>query len=407
MNIDSITNLHTCTSCQMCAAVCPKNAITISLDDYGFYRPNVNYDKCIDCSICTKYCYKFDKDIASFDIHEIKQSKLYAAYVKDMDILSHTTSGGVADVLSHYLYYAGYKCIGVIYDSENDIAKSIVANDEYDLKSFRGSKYIQSYTLNALKDLINGCKNEKYAIFGTPCHIYAIHKYLERYNIRDNHILIDLYCHGCPSMNLWKKYLSGLRSNNCLNEETSYSVNFRSKSHGWGRFAIEFSNNNKSKFVSGKTNDKFFNLFFSDMLLNKACHDCKLRDTLRYTDFRLGDFWGKEYIFNHNGVSAVSIVTKNAEKVFKQIENKLVFEEKSYESFLNWQSIGKDIHPDPRTRHILLNMLKTNDTTIKECQMEYMKSLSAVSVVKKSAKNVLQHLPNSIISFIKYIYYKV
>ena len=40
-------------------------------------------------------------------------------------------------------------------------------------------------------------------------------------------------------------------------------------------------------------------------------------------------------------------------------------------------------------------------------QIEYMKSLSAVGVVKKSAKNVLQHLPNSIISFIKYIYYKV
>ena len=35
------------------------------------------------------------------------------------------------------------------------------------------------------------------------------------------------------------------------------------------------------------------------------------------------------------------------------------------------------------TRHILLDMLKTNDTTIKECQMEYMKSLSTVGVVKK------------------------
>ena len=94
-------------------------------------------------------------------------------------------------------------------------------------------------------------------------------------------------------------------------------------------------------------------------------------------------------------------------RIFKQIENKLEFEEKSYESFLNWQSIGKGIHPDPRTRHILLNMLKTNDTTITECQIEYMKSLSVVGVVKKIAKNVLQHLPNSIISFIKYIYYKV
>ena len=69
--------------------------------------------------------------------------------------------------------------------------------------------------------------------------------------------------------------------------------------------------------------------------------------------------------------------------------------------------MANDININPEMINNLVNMLKTNDTTIKECQMEYMKSLSAVGVVKKSAKNVLQHLPNSIISFIKYIYYKV
>ena len=35
---------------------------------------------------------------------------------------------------------------------------------------------------------------------------------------------------------------------------------------------------------------------------------------------------------------------------------------------------------------MLLDMLKTNDTTIKECQMEYMKSLSTVGVVKKTQR---------------------
>lgn len=63
MNIHNVAEaVHNCTSCQMCGAVCPKNAITIELDDEGFYRPKVN-ENCIDCGLCVKVCYKFDKDI--------------------------------------------------------------------------------------------------------------------------------------------------------------------------------------------------------------------------------------------------------------------------------------------------------------------------------------------------------
>lgn len=406
MNIDSNTNLRPCTSCQMCAAVCPKNAISISLDNYGFYRPIVNYYKCIDCGICTKYCYKYDKDIRDFDIDEIKKTRLFAAKAKDNAILAQTTSGGVADILAHYLYYSGYKCVGVVYDSDKDIAKSIVANDEHDLKLFRGSKYIQSYTLNALKELIKGCKDEKYAFFGTPCHIYAIHKYLVTKNTLNNHILIDMYCHGCPTMNLWKKYISGLRHKRIINGN-SHSVNFRSKIRGWGRYTIELINNNENKYISKKIDDEFFSLFFSDTLLNEACQNCKLRDTLRYTDIRLGDFWGKEYIFNHKGISAVSIVSRNAEKIFKNIEDKLFFEEKEYENFLHWQSMNKIILPNTNTRAQLLKLLSTKDMSITECRKTYLKSLGTLGRIKIIAKNILLYLPNNLLSIIKYLSYKI
>ena len=39
MNVNDKSALRECTSCQMCAAVCAKNAIEIRLNKDGFYRP--------------------------------------------------------------------------------------------------------------------------------------------------------------------------------------------------------------------------------------------------------------------------------------------------------------------------------------------------------------------------------
>lgn len=49
MNINDKSALRKCTSCQMCAAVCAKNAIEIRLNEDGFYRPYLDEDKCVDC----------------------------------------------------------------------------------------------------------------------------------------------------------------------------------------------------------------------------------------------------------------------------------------------------------------------------------------------------------------------
>lgn len=405
MNIEALSAVRECTSCQVCAAICPKDAISIFLDVDGFYRPCVDNVKCIDCGLCVSVCYKFDESIDAYCDDDLNKTTLYGASAKESNILTHTTSGGIADILARELISEGYKCIGVVYDSVSDIAKDVVATSYKDIESFRGSKYIQSYTFPAFRELVRSVGLDKYAVFGTPCHIYALDRFLRKRNVRDSFFLIDLYCHGCPSINIWKKYIKSIKKSTCYSEIED--VNFRSKKRGWGNFCVAAMVNNNVVFTSSNRNNAFYDLFFSDQLLNSACNDCLLRSTLAYTDIRLGDFWGKRYILNSEGVSAVSVVTERARLLFSKIQERIVCKEEQYHDFLPWQSWGKNHHPDSEIREILLSQLRDPDVSLSKSVDAYNKSLPIKQRIIRFGKRLIQLLPNSLEKRIRWFYYSL
>lgn len=179
MNITDQSAIRDCTSCQMCAVVCSKDAITIRLNEDGFYRPYLNAGKCVDCGLCVKVCYKFDPDVKMTSTEEGNRIAVKSAQYKRNELLEKVTSGGVADALVKELVKQGYICIGVTYNDNNHRSEHIVARTENETDAFRGSKYIQSYSFEAFKNLVKNIRTEKFAIFGLPCHIYAEHKFLK------------------------------------------------------------------------------------------------------------------------------------------------------------------------------------------------------------------------------------
>lgn len=406
MNIQDTSAVRACTSCQMCAAVCPKNAISIELDKEGFYRPSIYQNLCVDCGLCTKMCYKFDENIASFGKEKLETTKLYGASAKQAEIIEQTTSGGIADLLAHELIQEGYKCIGVVYDSTNDCAKDFIASTEEETIGFRGSKYIQSYTLDAFKTVVKTCRTEKYAVFGTPCHIYALDRFLRQHHARNNFILIDLYCHGCPSMNIWKKYVNGIKGT--IGEKKIDNANFRSKVKGWGNFyVVVVVVEGRPVYYSDYKNNEFFDLFFSDQVLNEACNDCLLRGTLAYTDIRLGDFWGKQYVLNNRGVSAVSLVTDKAKVLFEKIADKIDFREEQYDDFLPWQSWGKQHKPNRKLRKTLLKQLSNNNLSLRESISTIHGQQGLKQRLIRHAKNLVHLMPLSWEKRIRWVFYKL
>ncbi|WP_297637053.1 Coenzyme F420 hydrogenase/dehydrogenase, beta subunit C-terminal domain [uncultured Clostridium sp.] len=385
-----------CTGCSVCECVCPTDAIKIRLTKHGFYEPEIENEKCISCGICKKSCYKFDENIKK---SELEKYKAFSAKNIDKKELETSTSGGVSIELMRECLNRGYNVVGVAYDNENEIAITKIAKTKEEIEEFKGSKYFQSYTVNAFKKIIE--EKGKYAIFGTPCQIYGIKKAIEKKHDKDI-IFIDLFCHGCPSFNVWKKYLE--YSKKQFKTDKFDTIEFRSKVHGWHEFSFKFKKNEKI-FRSKKINDSFYELFFDMNSHNEACYECNMRSSFYYTDIRLGDFWGYQYDEDREGVSAVIITSEIGKDLFGSIKNKFEIKEHTINEAILAQSYGKKHEFIPKKRKNTLELISSNKK-IEDIIKIYKKQYSMKKKIRKNMKNATKILPQKIYFKIRKIMHK-
>jgi len=405
MNISDTSSFRNCTSCGVCATVCARNAISIVLNKDGFYRPVVNVDSCNDCGLCTSVCYKFDGDLKMTTDEGLLQKPLFSAWALDDDVVKSTTSGGIGDLLARQLMNDGYRVVGVVYNEEKTRAEHRIAETEEELNPFRGSKYIQSYTFDAFKEVVANCRNDKYAVFGTPCQIYALNKLSTKRKVRDHFFFVDLYCHGCPSIYSWIKYQSYIKKR--INVDKFDSISFRSKAKGWGSlYIVEAKSKGEIVYIGNKANDKFYELFFSEQILNTACYDCQLRSTLEYTDIRMGDFWGHKFLDNQRGVSAISLASEKGREVFGKLHS-ITFTQCSYDEFLPYQSWNLTYKVDEEKRKAVLKSLSEDSEGIDTAITLLRHHQGLKTKAKRYIKTVLALFPLGLTNGIKRIVYKI
>lgn len=389
-----------CTGCSMCGAVCPKNAITMQLTVEGFYEPAIENYLCVDCGMCKKACYKFDEKV---EIDNKKHYICYSAINKNSYELKTATSGGVSNELMKVCIKQGYKVVGVAYDYEKERAVTRIATKIDELEQFKGSKYFQSHTIDAFKEIVADKTDQRYAVFGTPCQIYAMSKFTDFKRNRDRFILVDLFCHGCPSMNLWRKYLE--HSKNKYDVSRFDKIEFRSKVHGWHEFGFKFSVN-EAEFKNPKINDEFYELFFDMNTHNKACYECKMRSSLEFTDIRMGDFWGPQYDTNMKGVSAVVVCTERGKKLFEEVKEYFNINLHNFEETIKAQSYKKEHSYSKETRNNILKQLGTEEK-LEVIIEQYRAKYPLNKKVKKLTKNTFKLLPKSIYFNIKKILHSI
>lgn len=317
MENNNVLKFQNCYGCGVCAKACGKKIIDINLDEKGFYRPFItNRELCTQCGNCISVC-AYDNASTILNSHPLSG---YAAWSKSKENLRKSTSGGVSCEIASSLLKQGYLFCGVRYNPDIDRVEHYITDTLEGISQSRGSKYLQSFTLDALSEID---RNHKYLFIGTPCQVASLKKYICKYRLEENFLLIDFFCHGVPSKLLWDYYVR--KSKDIIGKIKS--VSWRSKEEGW-RKSYRLSIIGQEKTLVHTINSPFYTMFLGDACLNDACYDhCEFKCTRSASDIRVGDFWGIKYASNTEGVCSVLVFSEKGKKVLCNADLNIVHHE--------------------------------------------------------------------------------
>lgn len=299
----------TCSGCGVCAVICPNRAIALDLNNEGFYEATINPKKCNDCKLCEYVCpWQRDKSSEQHLCDETMES--YAAYSKSDYVRRRCSSGGVCFELASKAIARGHKACGVKYNALSGRAEHFIADNVPDYVESCGSKYLQSYTVDAFSGLFNDSTN--YVVFGTPCQILALRKALILMGIQHRFILVDFFCHGVPSYYLWCYYLNMVQKRL---KGLVRTVNFRDKQYGWKEYTMVIDLDKHLHVDQNSKGDLFYQFFLGNLCLNEPCYsNCSLRGTSSAADIRAGDCWAADYAGDNKGTSVCLVYTRKGKE---------------------------------------------------------------------------------------------
>jgi len=129
-------------------------------------------------------------------------------------------------------------------------------------------------------------------------------RYIRNQKTEAHFVLMDFFCHGVPSMHLWRKIYGNGRASDGKNHQCRLAVTKATAGHD--SLVMAVSGEKKVTYHSRKAAGTFSTIFPGNLCLNEPCYDrCKYKIASSAADIRSGDLWGKTYAEDEAGVSAV------------------------------------------------------------------------------------------------------
>lgn len=318
----NIQNKVDCCGCNACGDVCPKQAISYTTDNEGFWYPEVDMGKCVECGLCEKVCPIINiKDLKKNDL---PQSICYAAEHKNLEVVFDSTSGGLFSALADIMYKSDGYVGGAVFNEDFKSVRQYISNNKQDLPRLRSSKYLQSSLDGFYCQVRNLVKaGEHVLVCGSPCQMAALRAFLRK--DYDNLIIVDYICRGINSPKVWGKYIDSFEER--YGSKVVYAK-AKSKEYGWrnltqkviledGRHMYETLE--QSNFTKG--------YLHTNAYCRPSCYDCKFKGYPRISDITLADFWGIDNINKtmekNLGTSLVMINSKKGKAYFEIAKKKI------------------------------------------------------------------------------------
>lgn len=314
-----------CCGCAACQYICPVNAISMRPDFEGFIYPEVNNDKCIGCNKCISVC-SFKNDIQSLKyINDNSEPDCYAVVHKNQNVIRDSRSGGVFTAISDYVLEKHGVVYGAVTMSPEMTVVHRRADNKADRNLMRGSKYVQSDISDCFSQIKKDLESGILVLFsGTSCQVAAIKAVVGE--DWPNLFTVDVVCHGVPSPQIWKDYVSYVKKKyraECI------GVDFRNKTKfGWPTH-IETIKLKKGKRIREVNSLYYTKLYYSHLIIRQSCSCCPYKCKVHPGDVTIGDYWGIKKaapeFFSQNGVSLLLLNTEKGHTLFSYTKDAIKY----------------------------------------------------------------------------------
>lgn len=189
INLNSVKNVidaGLCTSCGVCAGVCPADAISMIVS-HSVYVPDIDQKKCLNCGICLKTCPGYEINFRRLAIElfgEQPENALlgnyfdcYVGHSTTESIRFSSSSGGIVTQLLLYALNSGFIDGALItqMSAKTPLEPEVfIARTREKIISGSKSKYCPVNISMGLKHILKF--DGRYAVVGLPCHIHGIRK---------------------------------------------------------------------------------------------------------------------------------------------------------------------------------------------------------------------------------------
>lgn len=324
-NVNKVVELGLCNGCGTCFSICPYNAISFSLDaKKGILFAKVNRQKCTDCGLCLAICPSLEITVNNANITGKLLGNyvaLYYGYSCDEALRYKAASGGVTSTILKYLVENNI-VDGVVLvrplSKSPFLHEAFITNNIHDIYRYAGVRYFPVPVNKILKE-IKGEKG-KFAIVGTPCQMYGIHK-LSKLNkeLQEKvYLKIGFFCGGTPNLNSYVYYMYVHK----LKPEKLISI-YRGIS--WpGHDVFEYQNGEKILVMRrprGLIDQAHYALSFFPIFAQKRCLVCVDRFA-SYADISVGDAWLDRFRRDSKGTSLIVVRNNKADELLKDIREK-------------------------------------------------------------------------------------
>lgn len=326
-NMEEIESL--CTGCGTCAALCPKNAIEMRINNKrGVYGPTIN-GECDECMTCFETCpgiaVNFE-ELNKFVFQEKPKDTILGTYKNiyigcslDERLRFKSSSGGVVPQLLVSLLDKKIIDGALVTKMKKDDPlrpKAFIATTRDEVIDAIGAKYCPVPVNVALKEILDS-NLEKFAVVGLPCHIQGLRK-AEKLNkkLKKKIVLhIGLFCsHGITFLaTQYLFYKLGITKNKIK------EISYRTGEFPPGHMLIKLVNGNTKKI----SHVKFWNLVFNHLIFcsTKRCMAC-YDQTCELADISIGSGWFPYLQYNVKNHSVIITRNEFADKLMERLNGK-------------------------------------------------------------------------------------